>query len=581
MSDARAFPAVAAVVAAVAVAACLLVDSPAGRIAVLAATLATSTALELARSRNVLSPVVVVAGLFAWFYVAKPLHVLEVGVISSGTSVDAIPVLGAWRSVMAEALLAVTVAFCLVNLAFQIVVAGRRPAPAPRPATTHELDPALFRLAAAAVVAIDVVAFGLLVRAAGGLSAYVGGLALRSDSLAGLSFLTLATVPLNLLLLVGLTARFRGVRGAPGSGLLLALGGLALGSALLTGGRASLLTGLLLPVLVVVHYARRRIGAVVAASLAFAGMVAYVALGALLRDSQFSRTAGLGPWDFVRARLGDLHESLVGGLAVVPYDSLVRVMGARAFGDLTWQQGATYRSILTWPVPRALWAEKPAGGGNAWFTETYVPRFYGDERIESSLSFVGESYANFGWAGVVLGSLLMGTLVGLLHARLRHARLPGVGGSGDAFSLPLYAAVLGFLSPAFRGDAYHNVTGVVFAVAVWWGMRAVLTRVPARTAQSALASSRTVAAESSQEKRPASSRRLAGEPGVVAARRRLALISSTDVGSANTAEPAGASHRYAGMSLSSSVPVIEAAASTTGMPKPSARLTLVKTEASR
>jgi hypothetical protein len=452
---------------------CLWVGSAEPRVLVLAATLAAFTGLEYHRSRNVLSPMIVVAGLFALLYVAKPLYVLDQGTISAGTRADAIVVTGAWEAALSQAVAAVVVTFCAVSTAFQVVVARGRPVRRTR-TRVRVLDEERYRLAAVAVILVDVLAFAVLVRSAGGLGAYVDGLALRSQSLAGLSFLTLAIVPLNLLLLIGLTARLRGDAGAPSRPLLATLAVLAVGSAFLTGGRAALLTGLLLPVLVVVHYAHRRIGPAMAAAMAFLGVLVLVVLGALLRDSQFSRVAGQGPLGLVRPRMSNLHESLVGGVEAIPFDSLVRLIGARRFDDLAWQGGDTYRAILTWPVPRMVWSDKPAGGGNTWFTQTYVPRFYGDAKVESSVSFIGESYANFGWVGVVLGSVLFGILIGLVHTRL--------GGSAGAFSLPLYAVLLGFMLPAFRGDAYHNVTSVLFAVAVWSGLRLVLSGTGAKDA---------------------------------------------------------------------------------------------------
>lgn len=468
------------VVAPLAVAACIAADTAVGRIQVLALTLVVFVLVEHHRSRDLLSPMVIVAALFAWLYVAKPLHVLDTLTISSGTSADAIVVNGLWRSAVFEALAAVTITISAVFVAFQVAHARAVPVRPARPTALHRER---YLWAVAAAVVLDVVAFGVLLHSAGGLQAHVDGLALRSQSLAGRSFLTLATVPLTLVLLVGLTARLRGRSGAPGRGLVVALAVLALGSALLTGGRASLITGLVLPVAVVVHHAGRRIGPLVATAVATGCLAAWLTLGAVLRDTQFRAAPGVGTTDHVRDRFSHLHESTVGGLEAVPFDSLVRLIAARQFGELQWQDGATYRAIATWPVPRAWWPEKPAGGGNAWFSETYVPRFYGDAKVESSISFVGENYANFGWPGIVLGAVAMGLLIGLVHARLTR--------SADTFDLPLHGVLLGFMVLTFRSDAYHNVTGAVFVLAVWWCLRAFVRidepapeppRVPARAA---------------------------------------------------------------------------------------------------
>jgi hypothetical protein len=88
------------------------------------------------------------------------------------------------------------------------------------------------------------------------------------------------------------------------------------------------------------------------------------------------------------------------------------------------QHGATLALIPITYVPRMLWPGKPDTTIGAWIVDTYRIR---GERIESSIgpTWVGEFYLNFGFAGVVAGMFVMGTLLRLVHESLV-ARSPTV-----------------------------------------------------------------------------------------------------------------------------------------------------------
>ncbi|MBM4223926.1 MAG: hypothetical protein FJ167_03870 [Gammaproteobacteria bacterium] len=94
-------------------------------------------------------------------------------------------------------------------------------------------------------------------------------------------------------------------------------------------------------------------------------------------------------------------------------------------GEVDFKRGDTVLDAVVAVVPRALWPDKPmvAGSGNL------VSHFTGMQFTEGTSIGIGpimEFYANFGRAGVVIASLLIGGFLGLcdrmagLHLRLGH-----------------------------------------------------------------------------------------------------------------------------------------------------------------
>jgi hypothetical protein len=77
--------------------------------------------------------------------------------------------------------------------------------------------------------------------------------------------------------------------------------------------------------------------------------------------------------------------------------------------------GSTYLAILTLPVPRAWWPEKPGLADHLQEISTSGRRYDIEGRI---LTYLGESYANFGYAGLLLIPVMLGYLLtaACLHA---------------------------------------------------------------------------------------------------------------------------------------------------------------------
>ena len=70
--------------------------------------------------------------------------------------------------------------------------------------------------------------------------------------------------------------------------------------------------------------------------------------------------------------------------------------------------GSTYLAILTLPVPRAMWPNKPGLADHLQQISTSGRRYDVEGRI---LTYLGEAYANFGYAGLILIPALLGYLL--------------------------------------------------------------------------------------------------------------------------------------------------------------------------
>ena len=157
-------------------------------------------------------------------------------------------------------------------------------------------------------------------------------------------------------------------------------------------------------------------------------------------------------------------DRLTSGIETRPFDVLIRLNEVAAVPDFVYQWGATYAAVPAWFIPRGLWADKPFGGGNTWFTSTYVPRFYGVNRVETSLSAIGEAFSNFGIPGVVAVGALLGLVASLfIRARMRRRGLLGAA---------IAVVVTPYLFSLIRGDAYQgmstSIASLVILVVFFW-----------------------------------------------------------------------------------------------------------------
>lgn len=425
-------------------------------------------ALESWRSRELLSPLNLIAAIFLWLYVAKGFYILDTEFTSPAAIADGSPLTASLMADLNGSLLVAQVALLSLTAAFWVTSPPPTHTLPIRIATSRSLSEHRWITVTWLAMGVAIASYGWLILRAGGLSAYIDSLALRSSALEGVAFLTLANVPLTILLFAGLTAAID--RQQPSSKFLkwtLGTGiAVSVGTAVLTGGRAALLTGTLLPLFLLWHYLRRPIGLVGAVLAGVAGFTLLLVMGALLRDRAFAAD-GSDPWTFVSSRFADVGASMLGGVEAVPLDTLMVTYREITTGSTPLQFGSTYLPIFSWPIPRGVWPEKPEGGGNAWFTSEFVPRFYGPNGVETSISLVGESFANFSWPGVIIAAAIVGLLLSMLYSRLRSGRT-------SSSSIVSYAIFSSYLFPIVRGDAYHNVTSIFFALVVWQLLRPIV-----------------------------------------------------------------------------------------------------------
>jgi hypothetical protein len=151
-----------------------------------------------------------------------------------------------------------------------------------------------------------------------------------------------------------------------------------------------------------------------------------------------------------------LLERLTSGAETRPFDSLILLNEAQEGGRLDWQFGWTYLAVVTWFLPGSIFPWKP-GGANTWFTKEYLPGFYYPFHIETSISAIGEAYANFAWLGIVVVGALLGWAAARLSTRYRVASLLGT---------VLYVVLTPLFFSFVRGDSYQNLSLIAFAATI-------------------------------------------------------------------------------------------------------------------
>jgi hypothetical protein len=85
--------------------------------------------------------------------------------------------------------------------------------------------------------------------------------------------------------------------------------------------------------------------------------------------------------------------------------------------------GETLKNLLTNPVPRFLWKDKPPEIMGQWFGHKYRILMPDDQRTSINLPWLVEFYINFGWIGVVLGMAAVGAVMALLERLLLRAEM--------------------------------------------------------------------------------------------------------------------------------------------------------------
>lgn len=377
-------------------------------------------------------------------FVLRPLTVLSTGETTAGAALDTRGVDAVVLHAGATALSQVIIFFAALGAVYLVRLGGslRRRRTDVFCATPEQIRRAAQMLAVALVPAV--VCTFVLVSSSGGIAAYVQGLSVRSSFLAGRYFLTLGYLPGSVALCVYLVLRQSRTDIRTMSPFAVTATVTVMASAFTGGGRGPLLLGVIVPLLIIKQCGPRPLRT---AFLVGAGVVVFAAgmlIGIVLRDNVY--TSGRAVEDLRDDPVAALGQRLTDGTETRPFDSLIVLNQAAEAGHLDLQRGRTYLSSVEWVFPSSVVGEK--GGGNTWFTRTYLPRYYYPDKVETSISAPGEAYANFGWPGIAV----VGALTGALAAGFSRA-FSGAQGRGIVLSAKLAPAFFSFL----RGDAYQNL----------------------------------------------------------------------------------------------------------------------------
>lgn len=419
---------------------------------------------EMRRVGHPLTPAGIAAFGGILIFALRPLTIAAAGTTTPGALADTRYFVADTIEAGTWALVQVSVFYALFGFVYFVSMGRRTPSEHVTPPLT--LAPAAARRAGTLLVVVAVFAVGcafLLIQTSGGFAAHFSGVSVRSSFLAGRYYLTLSYIPFTVaVVLYVLARRFSGMKEWGGLALPAAVLLCAVGFA--TGGRGPLLLGVIIPLLILKQTGPSRFSPRTLALIGLALLVGAMVMSLFLREGNYDEGASIRALQDDPA--GTLMQRLTSGAETRPFDSLILLNEAEAAGAVPWLFGSTYLAVPTWFFPGEL-APWKDGGANTWFTRTFVPRFYYPDQIETSISAIGEAYANFRWAGIVIVALL----VGIAAVRLSVRR------TGDSF---MKIATAALLTPMFfsfiRGDAFQNLSAVILILACLGLFRASLGR---------------------------------------------------------------------------------------------------------
>jgi hypothetical protein len=125
-------------------------------------------------------------------------------------------------------------------------------------------------------------------------------------------------------------------------------------------------------------------------------------IGAAMQRGEYSNAISLVEESFSEKKdefgdkvRNDLLDQFAGSLTLIDWNE-------RKF------MGSTYISIITLPIPRAIWPSKPGLGDHLREISTPGRNYAKQGRI---ITYIGESYLNFGYYGIVIIPLIIGYIL--------------------------------------------------------------------------------------------------------------------------------------------------------------------------
>lgn len=456
-----------------------------GLIAVVVAMTLLLVCYEWRRIGHPMTPIGILGITGLLVFALRPITVAVYGTTTAGARLDTRLFRGGTIDAANVAMTQVVLFFGVVGLIYFIVRARKSDFTPPPPFITSEAAVHRAGIVLVAAVALALLCAAVLVQGAGGLSAYMSGLSLRSSFLAGQYYLTLTYIPLSAALVLYVLIRRACPTVKPWSGLATIGAAVLLLSCFITGARGPLLLSGIVPLLLLKQAGSRKLSGRTLAVLGIAIIVGAMLMSLFLRENSYDNGASLR--QLQESPVNTLLDRLTSGAETRPFDSLILLNEMHAAGEMPWQFGWTYLAVPLWFIPGSLIADK--GGANTWFTSTYIPRFYYPHHTETSISAMGEAFANFGYIGIVIVAALLGFACSKIGLRAEGQTV-----RATAVSILLTPLVFSFV----RSDAYQSFSVIIltlFCVAIMYrfsiGTRPKLETTPSRaTRKSGLSSAR-------------------------------------------------------------------------------------------
>lgn len=133
-----------------------------------------------------------------------------------------------------------------------------------------------------------------------------------------------------------------------------------------------------------------------------------------------------------------------------------------------YQYGTTYSFFLVALIPRAIWPDKPeAGSANYFYGVNYeITTEEGGLRSTFGVGLVGESFINFGWAGVILIMALQGVILSLIQF-IFGERESNLGGQAILIAFFVYFLNgIGSSAEILFGNIFQNL--FFSTLLLWW-----------------------------------------------------------------------------------------------------------------
>jgi hypothetical protein len=223
--------------------------------------------------------------------------------------------------------------------------------------------------------------------------------------------------------------------------------------------------------IVLLYGARRPMPIRTVAIAAVALLPVGIGLGYLRSNLSSALEGASGSAVMQQVRQSDFGQSLLLNFGIVSsFGVLMENYDGREF-----KYGSTLLALVTMPVPRAVYPEKPSGSGPE-ASNIISPGTYRMGRSGSTgftISLLGEGYMNFGYAGVVLLGMLYGIAVRLADRRLQGtiAQRPP-----EPRLLVWLIFSIGLTSTVLIGEFVGAMMGILMNVVPIWVLIALLER---------------------------------------------------------------------------------------------------------